>query len=241
MQDRKIVEANRTYHKAQSHMELLPAYYAWMYDYFYQYITGRVIELGCGAGMGIATYVDRVDRVYAVDHNEELLHRVKSRLPGHRVVTIQADLCGDWAELRGLRADTVILMDVLEHFSDDTGFLQNAKALLIPGGHLAIKVPAQSAAYSEMDRASGHFRRYDPEQVLALAEGLELKVVRMRQINRIGGFAYRFRSQRPTNFSRTFSAAQLKAINVALPLIRMFDLLPGLPGLSLGVVLRRLA
>jgi SAM-dependent methyltransferase len=241
MQDSKVVEANRMYHEAQSQMEFLPNYYAWTYDYFAKYITGQVIELGCGAGMGISTYIGRVDRVYAVDHNEQLLRRVKTRLPDHRVVTIQADLRGDWAELRGLRADTMILMDVLEHFADDADFLRNAKALLVPGGHLAIKVPAQSAAYSEMDRASGHFRRYDPERILALAKGLELTVVEMRHINRIGGIAYRFRSQRPTNFSRTFSPAQLKAINLALPLVRMVDLLPGLPGLSLGVVLRRSA
>lgn len=235
----EIGGANRTYHEAQSQMELLPNYYAWIYGVFRRYLTGQVIELGCGGGIGIATYVDRVDRVYAVDHNAELLRRVVERLPKDRVTPIQVDLCGAWTELDGLSADTVILMDVLEHFADDVEFLRKAEALLKPGGHLAIKVPAQSALYSAMDRASGHFRRYDHEHLLALADELGLRVVSWRHLNWIGGLAYRFRNKRATNFSRTFTPTQLKAINLVVPLIRLLDVLPGLPGLSLAIVLQR--
>ena len=81
MQIRERIGANRTYHEALAQMELLPNYYAWTYEAFRPFITGEVIELGCGAGLGMATYVDRVQRVYAVDHNEKLLKRVRASLP----------------------------------------------------------------------------------------------------------------------------------------------------------------
>ncbi len=217
-------------------MELLPNYYAWTYGLFRPWLTGEVVELGCGAGLGIATYLDRVRRVLAVDHDEALLERVRMAFPEERVRALKADLAGDWAELAGITADAVILMDVLEHFADDLGFLRKAAALVKPGGHLCVKVPAQARLYSPMDEASGHFRRYDPEDLRRLAAALGLAVVELTPINRLGGLAYRFRNRRPTNLSRSFTPLQLKAINLALPLVRRLDGVSRAPGLSLAAV-----
>jgi SAM-dependent methyltransferase len=220
-------------------MELLPNYYAWTYGAFRPFLSGEVIELGCGAGLGIASYHSRVDRVYAVDHNEDLLRRVQANFPRDRVRTILADLAGDWSELQGLSVDSVILMDVLEHFRDDLTFLRKAADLLKPGGHVLLKVPAQSRLYSPMDRASGHFRRYDPKDVETLASSLGLRIVKLNQINRLGALAYRVKNHNATNFSKSFAPLQLKIINLALPLVRLFDVLPRLPGLSLVAALAK--
>ena len=166
-----LLAKNRTYHEAQSSMELLPNYYKWTYGKFRRYITGDVVELGCGSGTGIRCYLERAHHVYAVDHNDELLMRISQSFDTSKVTPIKADLMDDWHELKGIEADIVILMDVLEHFRDDEDFLQKAAALLKPGGKIAIKVPAQSALYSSIDEASGHFRRYDPEDLRRLARG----------------------------------------------------------------------
>lgn len=229
--------ANRTYHVAQSHMELLPNYYRWTYGVFRSELRGEVIELGCGAGLGISTYLDRASRVYAVDHDERLLERIRTTMP-RKVIAIRADLSADWRELAGLRADAVLLMDVLEHFADDAAFLAEAAKLMKRDGVLAVKVPAQQALYSPMDEASGHYRRYDPEDIHALAAKVGLRVERWTAINRLGALAYRFKNQRKTNFSRSFAPRQLRMINSALPLVRLADLLPISPGLSIAAVLR---
>lgn len=234
-----LTAANRTYHVAQSHMELLPNYYAWTYGIFRPWLTGTVVELGCGAGLGLPYYVDRAARVYAVDHDEALLARVRASSPS-KVMAMNADLMADhWQEFDGITADAVLMMDVLEHFADDAAFLAGAAKLLRPGGHVLIKVPAQRARYSPMDQASGHYRRYDPGDLEALAASSGLEVVRLFPINRLGGLAYRFKNNTKSNFSRSFAAWQLKAINVGLPLIRLFDGLPVSDGLSLAAVLRK--
>ena len=239
MPSSEIGQANRTYHEAQSHMELLPNYYAWTYGLFRPYLTGEVLELGCGAGLGIATYLDHVDRIVAVDHNEDLLRRIQASLPKNQVQVVKADLSGEWTDLAGVSVDAVIIMDVLEHFEDDLGFLRRTANLVRPGGYIAMKVPAQSRLYSPMDQASGHFRRYDPKDIESLASKLGLRVVDLKHINRLGAFAYRVKRRQSTNFSKSFTRLQLKIINLALPLVRLFDFLPGPPGLSLVAVLAK--
>ena len=175
MQAERMDSANRTYHHAQSHMELLPNYYRWMYSGLRPYLGGVVIELGCGVGLGIATYLRQVERVYAVDHDLELLRQFKARLPPNKVTASAADLLGDRSEHSGISADLVNLMDVLEHFADDTCVLVKAARLVRQGGHLAVKVPAQRRLFSAMDEASGHYRRYDRDDFVRVVESPRLR------------------------------------------------------------------
>ena len=230
--------ANRTYHVAQTHMELLPNYYRWTYGIFRPWLSGTVVELGCGAGLGFDAYVDRASRVVAVDHDDQLLERARAVSP--KVETLKADLGAErWPEFDGISADAVLMMDVLEHFADDAKFLSAASEITKPGGHLLLKVPAGAARYSPMDEASGHYRRYDAEDIRHLAAILGLEVVRLESINRLGGLAYRLKNNARSNFSRSFLRWQLRAINVGLPLIRLGDALPISSGLSLAAVLRK--
>jgi len=230
--------ANRTYHVAQSHMELLPNYYRWTYGIFRPWLTGTVIELGCGAGLGFPAYVDQATRILAVDHDDLLLDRARAVSP--KVEAMNADLgAAHWHEFDGIAADAVLMMDVLEHFADDAAFLAAARDIARPGGHLLIKVPAGSARYSPMDEASGHYRRYDPADIRALAAKLGMEVVKLYPINRLGGLAYRFKNSAKSNFSGSFPRWQLQMINLGLPLVRLGDVLPVSEGLSLAAVLRK--
>lgn len=234
-----LLAKNRTYHEAQSSMELLPNYYVWTYGKFRRHIKGVVVELGCGSGTGIRCYIGNAHHVYAVDYNDALLTRIVKSLGASIVTPIKADLMDDWRELKGIEADTVILMDVLEHFRDDEAFLKKAAALLKPGGRMIIKVPAQRKLYSSIDEASGHFRRYDPEdlQRLALQAGLDCRFI--RHINPLGALAYRMKKEKQTNFSRTFSKAQLAFLNRLMPLIQLADHIPFLRGLSMICLMSR--
>jgi 2-polyprenyl-3-methyl-5-hydroxy-6-metoxy-1,4-benzoquinol methylase/putative flippase GtrA len=234
----EVESGNRTYHRAQEQMELLPNYYEWTYRDFRSYLHGLVVELGCGAGMGVATYIGQASRVYAVDYNDELMRRVARRFPSPKVVPIRVDLSGSWEALGDVAAHAVVMMDVLEHFADDQAVAEKAWKLLVPGGHLLVKVPAQRSMFSNMDRASGHFRRYDAADLRALMDAAGFDPVSVREINPIGALVYRLKNRTNTNFSRTFSPRQLWIINALLPFLRWFDVLP-FGGLSLTGVFRK--
>ncbi|MBL8860082.1 MAG: class I SAM-dependent methyltransferase [Planctomycetes bacterium] len=226
-------ESNLVYHEAQDRMALLPNYYAWIANLFADHVSGTVLELGSGAGLVVRNYLDRVERVIAVDINRELLARLERTLPREKVTGLEVDLRGDWHELDGVTADCVIALDVVEHFEDDANFVAKMKSRLRPGGKLIVKVPAQTKLYSDMDRASGHFRRYDDADLRALMESHGLRTLALRHMNPAGAWGYRFKKEQKTNFSKTFSPGKLKAVNTLIPMIALLDHVPFLKGLSL--------
>lgn len=225
--------ANRVYHEAQDRMSLLPNYYAWIASHFAAHLRGTVLELGCGAGFVIRNYLDRVDSVFGVDLNPELLSRLQAQYPGGKVRTACVDLRGDWHELGGLRADVILALDVVEHFEDDGAFVDKLLRHLAPGGRIVLKVPAQARLYNAMDEASGHYRRYDEQALAQLMESHGLRTLSLRHMNPAGAWGYRLKKERKSNFSKTFSPGKLKLVNALIPALALLDRVPGLKGLSL--------
>jgi len=232
-------DANLAYHEAQDRMALLPNYYAWIASRFREHVRGTVLELGCGAGLVVQHYVERVERVVGVDVNPELLQRLERAYPGGKVRGRIADLRGDWRELADCRADVVVALDVLEHFEDDAAFLRKARARLAPHGRLVLKVPAQTRLFGPMDRASGHFRRYDEPGLRVLVEREGFRTLAVRHMNPAGAWGYRFKRERETNFSKSISPGKLRAVNAFMPLLAALDRVPGLKGLSLIGIFER--
>ena len=57
--------------------------------------------------------------------------------------------------------DTILYLHVLEHIENDQDEIREAEKRLKKGGHLLIMVPAHQKIYSNLDRAVGHYRRYE--------------------------------------------------------------------------------
>jgi hypothetical protein len=82
------------------------------------------------------------------------------------------------AERPALRADLVLLLDVLEHIDDDAGFLAELLAKNTkPGAQVLVSVPAWPLLFSSHDTYLSHFRRYTPAQGRRLVEGAGLRIV----------------------------------------------------------------
>lgn len=230
---RPSVPPPRVFHEAQERMSLLPNYYAWISSHFVSELRGTVLELGSGAGFVVRSYADRVEKVVAVDLEEKLLAQLEASYPPGKIRTAKVDLAGDWSAIADVRADAVVALDVLEHFEDDGAFVEKIARHLKPGGIAVLKVPAQSKLYGEIDRFSGHYRRYDPEDLRALMERRGFRTIRVRHMNAAGAWGYRMKRHRTQSYSETFSPAKLRIVNALIPLLGMIDRLPGLKGLSL--------
>ncbi len=235
---KNLQAANISYHEAQDHMQYLPNYYRWIFKYARPFVKGTVMELGCGRGLFIPHYMRQVKRIMAVDHNDMLLNQLNEVFAGQNLNTVRLDLSRQWGDLEGLKVDTIIALDLLEHFQDDQLLINKIRTKINPGGFIFINVPAQRRLYSERDRASGHHRRYDPDdlQRLAKAEGLEIIII--RYMNPLGALVYRSRNRKPINLSKTFVRPQLRFINLCLYVLPILDRVPKLKGLSLIAVFR---
>lgn len=60
------------------------------------------------------------------------------------------------------------LFDVIEHIKDDELFLQQLGDLLSAGSRVFVNVPARPELWSSIDTASGHHRRYSPQDIQRL-------------------------------------------------------------------------
>jgi SAM-dependent methyltransferase len=75
--------------------------------------------------------------------------------------------------------DLVLLLDVLEHVTDDRGLLEAALRVVRPGGHLLITVPAHQQLWTAHDDENMHLRRYSRRDLQDLCNQLSLDVQRM--------------------------------------------------------------
>lgn len=92
----------------------------------------------------------------------------EQRAPGLRLVHQQPSV----------KADVVILLDVLEHVEHDVSFLESiVRKNTHPGAHVLISVPAWQSLYTSRDEYLSHHRRYSPAQGRALATSAGLTIV----------------------------------------------------------------
>lgn len=77
------------------------------------------------------------------------------------------------------RYDVIFLFDVLEHVTDDVGFLKECLFYLKPGGRLIVNVPARMELFSKHDTMVGHVRRYTLRTLrrCALSSDLNLEAI----------------------------------------------------------------
>lgn len=137
----------------------------------------RLVELGCGTGnvlaalgeFGEAIGVEVDDRLRAVAAAQGLDVRA-GRLP-------------DGVPLPSGSADVVLLLDVLEHLSDEAAALVTARKLLGPGGLLVVTVPAYGWLWSTHDVMLGHRRRYTRGRLARVVSASGFAIERVSYFN----------------------------------------------------------
>jgi Methyltransferase domain len=115
------------------------------------YEVRNVLDVGAGVGFFSRKLLEQgareavcVDPAY--DHEHDEMHTGKPIFFVHAVTTSTAD--------------TVLLMDVLEHVDDDVGLLASYTALVPLGTRMLISVPAFQFMWSAHDVFLEHRRRY---------------------------------------------------------------------------------
>ncbi len=173
-------------------MEGADNYNDWTFELFRPYLSGRVLEVGCGVGSFTRRIVDSGAplQLLSIDISPEAVDHCRSRLD-HPNLEIE---CIDVRRVRG-EFDAIICMNVLEHIEDDKGTLEHLLDLVRPGGTLFLLVPAHRSLFSRFDVENGHFRRYDKRGMLALDSSLSLSrqfSLKQFYFNSIGALGYWF-------------------------------------------------
>jgi 2-polyprenyl-3-methyl-5-hydroxy-6-metoxy-1,4-benzoquinol methylase len=147
------------------HQRLLKPYYLSQ-----SYISGDVLEVGCGEGRGVELVMPLAKSFTGIDKIAEVVDNLKLKYPA-----------GDFRQMhippfKGLADnayDVVISFQVIEHIRNDFDYLSEIFRVLKPGGKALITTPNIKMSLS---RNPWHIREYTAEQLGVLVKSVFPKV-----------------------------------------------------------------
>ncbi len=136
------------------HQRLLKAYYLSL-----PYISGDVLEVGCGEGRGVELVMPLAKSYTGIDKIAEVVDSLKRKFPA-----------GDFRQMhippfKGLADnsyDVVISFQVIEHIEKDLEYLKEIFRVLKPGGKALLTTPNIKMSLS---RNPWHIREYTADQL----------------------------------------------------------------------------
>ena len=240
----KKLPLEKEHHQALQCMKILDSYYQWIWHLIRPHIGQRVLDAGCGIGNFSSLISSNAQYVLAIDLSPQNIESLKKRFQEAKNIEImQADITDDLSKISHKKLDTLVCLDVVEHVEDDEELLRNFGKCVQPGGHLILKVPACPWLFGSIDVASGHLRRYSPEDLIRKSEAAGWELVKCSYMNIFGVFPYWLKSRvikHSTNFSRSIPKWQLYLVKYLTPALERIDRLIGPPiGQSLILIARR--
>ena len=138
------------------------------------------IEIGPGEGKLSNLLCSMGLKGTGIDFSHEITHALSSNMKNYTRSGQYSIIESDFAEKElNVKADLVFSMMVLEHIEDDLRFLVKMKKLSKKNGIVLIGVPARKNKWGIEDDISGHYRRYERDDLLELFRKSDLKDIKI--------------------------------------------------------------
>ncbi len=173
----------------------IPGYYRWIVESFGAALTGHVLEVGAGVGNFARAWIQvpGVRSATLVEPADNLFPVLQANFVGHpRVQTVHGTLAAARSLSRAAGGianevyDAALLVNVLEHLSDDRGMLCDLRDTVRPGGAVLVFTPALPWLYGTLDRRVGHVRRYTETTLRACVSAAGLTITSLRYFDGLG-------------------------------------------------------
>lgn len=206
---------------------------SWTYDLISPFLGKEILEVGSGFGTFTEKMLGEERKVLGLDVNSVHMEYARKRCPDAEFVL--HDLASGLGPLAGRQFDTMVSMNVLEHIKDDFMVMQNVVHLLKTGGKAVVLVPAHPIIYDELDRMSGHYRRYTKESAKKLMTEAGLRIAEVKWFNP-WSLPILFLKSRVQKADR-LTTSSVKAYDLMVPVFRALEnFIPPLIGQSILVI-----
>jgi 2-polyprenyl-3-methyl-5-hydroxy-6-metoxy-1,4-benzoquinol methylase len=141
----------------------------------------RVLEFGAGIGSLAQIWAKKKGiRPICLEIDPKLINIIQER--GFDCHHNLEDIDGQF--------DFIYSSNVLEHIEDDQKALEQLYEKLMPGGILALYLPAFQCLYSDFDTAIGHYRRYEKAELISKIKNAHFVIQHCEYSDSIGFFAW---------------------------------------------------
>lgn len=161
-------------------------YCRWILEFFAPYLGQKVIEIGAGAGTfsQLLLTSGRASELVLFEPGANLFPLLQQRFTNDPRVHVWPGAF-DPSVLEA-PVDSIVLVNVLEHISDDDALLLQMWQSLRPGGRVLLFVPALEWNYGSLDAAFEHHRRYSKPILRKKLEGAGFRIEQTRYVNFVG-------------------------------------------------------
>jgi SAM-dependent methyltransferase len=171
-----------------------PRYRRYQYELIAPHCGRSILEVGAGLGEFAEQFTD-VERLVVSDVDPAAVAVMARRFAGRPEVQVTQLELGKPPDLEQ-PVESVVAINVLEHFEDDIGALRSLATAVEVGGSIVLWVPGYQRLYGEFDRRVGHFRRYTPRTLTEVVRRAGLEVELVKPVNLLGGVAWWFTVRR---------------------------------------------
>lgn len=157
-------------------------------EQLHRYLKGEhpvILDAGCSSGFMLHLIREKLPHASIIgsDVVRGPLEQLAAKMPD--IPLLQFDLVR--CPLPDNSIDAVVLLNVLEHITDDAAALRQVYRILKPGGIAVIEVPAGPHLYDVYDKLLLHCRRYSLTTLCSLAKNIGFRIARQ---SHLGFFAY---------------------------------------------------
>ena len=150
-------------------------YNIWLYRQIKPYLSGSIAEVGSGTGTFTQKLIKDNYQVTTLDINQDYSAQIVLDL---QTTNSPRQLFNKF--------DTIVALNTLEHVEHADRAMNNLYTMLKTSGRLVILVPAGKWAFGSLDKSLGHFKRYDPQELVELLSQAGFKVDVVRSLNFLG-------------------------------------------------------
>ena len=169
----------------------LDGYNAWLVDSLASFVRGDVLEVGAGTGTVTTrlALLSTVNSITAIEPDEQRWETLKAAVSRFSVECPVTPVLGT-IDATTDTFDTVLYCNSAEHIRDLIPELREAASRCAANGRLVVFGPAHEALYSEIDRVSGHWRRFVRTRLERDMRAAGFEVVHSQYLDPVGAIAY---------------------------------------------------